>query len=500
VRPSAFSLSVIAATVSAIAALATPARARAADAPPDGWVVFGSNREDGRMEIYWARTDGGGGKRLTREGGTFASLSADGSWVKYTNDAVVGETFFMRPDGSEKQQKRGYPLFWLHDNSGFALLEPDGNAYIHDLDTGDRTLLYKGDEFPEFAASAFHPYAMTHDNRYLFVGSDVYNNGFTGTNGTYQQGYSAVLIDMLDKRKIYMVGLGCWPFTPPTGDLIYHIRGEHPGWPDIYRMNLADLESRQSYEPEVANLDENWGHEYHPHISNDNQWLVYMTSNGCHWDYSCNNEIFLHRLGTGPAERIRVTDHPSFDGFPDMFVGPEWKKSAEPKLVPSPRWLTFYARAGVVPPAQVIKLKNVGGGALGGAQARLDPPVGWAEIATSDTAITVTLNPARVARGRHKTTIALTMDGAPGGPTMLPVSLDADDSFPEVVTPPDAGAPPDAAADTADAASPASPALPVSPKESGGGCSFAGAAGAGTLPLLLLLYPLLRLRRRRPGP
>ena len=122
-----------------------------------------------------------------------------------------------------------------------------------------------------------------------------------------------------------MVGVGCWPFTPPEGDLVYHIRGDRrdAAWPDVYRMNLADLDSRSSYEPELAHPDADWGHEYHPRISNDNKWLIYMTSNGCHWDYSCNNEIFLHRAGQrAHAIGIRVTNHASFDGFPDMYVGP----------------------------------------------------------------------------------------------------------------------------------------------------------------------------------
>ena len=229
----------------------------------------------------------------------------------------------------------------------------------------------------------FDPYAMTHDNRYLAVGSDMYLNGFTGANGTFKQGYSAILIDLLDKKKIYMVGNGCWPFTPPAGNFVYHIRrddnGDNPSWPDIYRLDLADLDTRRSYEPEVANPDADWGHEYHPHISNDNKWLIYMTSNGCHWDYSCNNEIFLHRLGTGTSDRIRVTDHPSFDGFPDLFVGPMWQKSNEPQLATAPRHVTFHARAATMPDGQTIRIKNVGGGDLGEATAMFDPPVRWAD-------------------------------------------------------------------------------------------------------------------------
>ena len=76
--------------------------------------------------------------------------------------------------------------------------------------------------------------------------------------------------------------MGCWPFSPPQGDLVFHICNDCPQHPDIYRLSLADLATRSSYLPEESHPDLDWGHEYNPRVSNDNNWISYMGSTGCH--------------------------------------------------------------------------------------------------------------------------------------------------------------------------------------------------------------------------
>lgn len=474
--------------------LAAAPLARAADIPADGWLVFSSNRADARMEIYVGRAGSSDVKRLTTTGGTYPNWSPDGRWISYQDD--VGDAYLVRPDGSERRKlpapaPDGAPAFWPHDNSGLVIKEPDGGVYLHDPDTMERRLLFKLSDFPN-RGPLFHLYSMTHDNRFLFVASDIFTNGFTVTNGTFETGYSAILIDLLDKKKMYMVGPGCWPFTPPEGDVVFHISGHGETWPDVWRMDLADLQTRSSYAPELAHPDPDWGHEYHPRISNDNKWLVYMTSNGCHWDYSCNNEIFLHRLGAGTNQRTRLTNHESFDGFPGLYVGPAWQKTAEPRLFTTPNRLTFFARAGAAPAAQTVKLKNGGGGELGAATVTIDPPVKWLDVSVDRTTLSFGLRQADIARGRFKTTVTVTAAGAAGGPSIIPVTLDADDSFPAATSGP---APePDAGAPTPRPGSDAGVAPPRKPS----GCSIApgGAGGGGAGLALAALVALLRARRR----
>jgi hypothetical protein len=451
-----------------------------AQAPADGWVIFASTRANGRVEIFRSRADGSEVVRLTDAGGTFANWSPDGRWIGYRDEA--GDAFVMRPDGSDKRKlsvpsPEGAPAFWRHDNSGLVVRAPNDDVYLFDPDTLEKSYLFKIGDFPN-RGPLFHLYSMTHDNRFLFVASDLFIDGFTVANGTFKTGYSAILIDLQDAKKMYMVGSGCWPFTPPAGDLVYHINGDKETWPDVYRMNVDDRMTRSSYVAELAHPDADWGHEYHPHISNDNKWLVYMTSNGCHWDLNCNNEIFLHRLGDPPSERIRVTDDESFDGFPDIHIGPLWQKSTEPRLVAAPNRLTFFAHARAVPPSQTIKLKNDSGGPLGSARVAADPAAPWLEVTPGDGIVVVSMRGAALVRGRHEASVTLTVNGALGSPLTIPVALVADDSFPPAAAPePDGGAPaPDAAVPSMAAKS--------------SGCSLGGNAPGGVPFGLLALLGL----------
>jgi hypothetical protein len=421
-RPRSF-VSILTITVAALMP-----RPSVADVPADGWVVWTSLRDQGRAETFRCRADGSEVTQLTKTGGTYPIWSPDGRWIAYRDNA--DKTHLMRPDGSNDRLIGGWHLFWMHDNAGLAMLEGD-DGYVLDPDTGDRTPLFKQSEFSEFANTLTHFYAMTHDRRYMFMGSGLYEFGFTGANGTYKQGYSAVLVDMLDKRKIYMVHLGCWPFTPPAGDFVYHIRGDGPTWPDIYRLNLTDVVTLSSYQPEVSFPDPDWGHEYHPQISNDNQWMVYMASQGCHWDYNCNNEIFIHRLGTGSTSRTQVTNHEAFDAFPSIYIGTPWTATDPARLVLSPNKITFFARKTVVPASRTVLAKSSADGNPGVGSVTATTSASWLQTQVEGNKITVGLRPGQVWRGRCAATIQVTAPGLLGSPGEIQVTMDGDETFPE---------------------------------------------------------------------
>jgi hypothetical protein len=476
-----------------LAVLAVPGSV-SAQPPADGWVVWESTREEGRTELYIGRADGTEVKRLTRSGAHNISWAPDGRWIAYT-DEVTG-VHLIRPDGTEQTQLTpGMPVFWLHDNGGLVVRVGQTDHFLVDPETGEREPLASLNDFPDFATNSFLPNAMTHDNRYLLLGSHIYTNGYTGANGSFKTGFSAVAVDMLLKNKIYWVGNGCWPFTPPQGDLVFHICGSGAegcqAYPDIMRLDLKDIATRSSYAPEVSNSDEEWGHEYNPRVSTDNNWIVYMTSTGCHEGFHCDYEVFIHRLGTGPKERIRVTESPTFDGYPDMYVGPLWSKSAEPRLLITPNRTTFHAAAGVTSKPRTVKIKNSGGGSLGGFQiTAADPPVPWLAIETGPSSFTLSLREDALTRGRHQTVVSIAVDGIPGATTSFPVTLVADDSYPAAL--PDAGpadaGPPDAG--------PAVDGPSTEAQDSGCSCALGdrggSPAGAG---LLLMSLGLLILRR-----
>jgi hypothetical protein len=485
----------LSASLLAFLTLAPLPRAAHAEVPTDGWIVWQSIRQDSRFEVYRARADGSEVTRLTTTGAGAPLWSPDGRWVAYRDE--VGGVYLMHPDGSAQHafSNTARPVFWLHDNAGLVI--NDGTQYLLlDPESEQTTPMFATSDFPQFAGTTFLPNAMTHDNRYLLLGSHLYDNGYTGANGSFKSGFSAVMVDLFHKDKTYFIGNGCWPFSPPEGDLVFHICNDCPQHPDIYRMHVADLATRSSYLPEESHLDADWGHEYNPRVSNDNKWLVYMTSTGCHEGVACDYEIFLHRLGAGPTERTRVTTSPTFDGYPDMHVGPLWKPETTPQLVLRPDRLTFFASATALPAAQTIKIKNGGGGALGAVKAAIEPAVPWLSLASDAASITLQVKGDGLTVGQNQAVVSVSAGGVPGA-ISIPIVVNADDSFPR----PEAGAvETDASGDAAAAVADAGAGDAATTTSSGCSCAVttANRGGAGALVSLALAVGLgLRTRARR---
>jgi hypothetical protein len=412
--------------------LALPSLASATP-PADGWIVWQSNRADSRAEVFRARADGSAVTRLTTTGGHVPMWAPDGRWISFIDDAAT--VVVIRPDGSETRRIVGGPQvvpFWLHDNSGL-VVQIDSDYFLFDPETGERTLLFSIADFPAFAGSgaSFLANGVTADNHYLVAGTSLYLNGYAGSNGLLSAGFSAVVVDLLHKDRVYWFGLGCWPFTPPAGDLVFHICADCPTHPDIVHMSLRDLETRASYGPEVAHEDADWGHEYNPRVSNDNRWLVYMATTGCHEGPDCDYDIFLHEIGKGPDERTHIVQDPSGDGYPSMYVGPFWQPTSQPRLLVTPNRLTFYASASAPVQPQTVKIKNSGGGTLGPATLAGPDDAPWLTATMENDTVTVGLQDLSVlARGRYQTAITIHVTGAQGSPVRIPIVLVADDSFP----------------------------------------------------------------------
>jgi MYXO-CTERM domain-containing protein len=489
--------------------------AAGAAAPADGLVIWESTRAEGRGEVYRARADGSEVIRLTRNTGHRPMWSPDGRWISYYEDS--GAAFLMRPDGSAVKMlsPAAIPVFWQHDNGGLVLSE-GGQYWLVDPDSGERTELWKASDFPVFSGTTFQPSAMTHDNRYLLVGSHLYLNGHTGANGSFKTGFSAVIVDLLARDKVYFFGNGCWPFTPPEGSLVYHVCGDGscPAYPDIMRLDLTDLDTRASYQAEISHPDPDWGHEYNPRVSTDGKWIVYMTSTGCHDGYVCDYEVFLHKVGAGPGDRQRVTESPTFDGYPEMYVGPAWSPPAEPRLLLTPNRFTVYAGASSLPATRTLKVKNGGAGALGPVSALVQPPVPWLQAEISGDVnggvggglLTLRLMAsAGITRGRQEGRVLITAGGIPA--VTVPVVVMGDDSLPAATAPPEAG---DGGAGAGDAnqadGATASDAAAGTGRAGGDGCdcSLGDAPARGdrwaAAGLLLIAAALSRRRPRRSPP
>jgi len=297
--------------------------AAAADVPSNGWVVWASDRESGRHEIYVMKADGTGVMRLTQKGGEFPGWSPDGKWVAYTY-TPDRSTHVMRHNGSgDKKVCDGSFRFWMWDGSGLVCGISD-SYYVVNPDTGASKLLFKKSDFSQVSSKILNPGGITRDGRYLVGHTDLFRTGFTATNGTFKAYHAAAIFDFTDKSKVYFFGDGCEPTTPPTGSLVYHVCGggacgtTHPA---PYKMDTGDKATRSSYAPEIAHVDADWGHEYFPRISNDNTWMAYGATTGCHDHDTCDYEIFLHRLGGGNDNRTRITTNSANDQWPHVFVG-----------------------------------------------------------------------------------------------------------------------------------------------------------------------------------
>ncbi len=294
--------------------------AEAADVPSNGWVVWASNRKDSRHEIYLMKADGTGVKRLTFKGAEFPGWSPDGKWIAYTA-TTDDSTHVIRHNGSgDKKVCDGKFTFWMWDGSGLICRKTD-SYYLINPDTGSSTLKFKKSDFSKIGSKALNPGGITHDGKYLLAHTDLYRTGFSGDNGTFKAYHAAVILDFSNKSKVYYFGSGCEPTTPPKGTVVYHVCGDCPTKPDPYRMLLADLSTRSSYKAEIAHKDSDWGHEYFPRISNDNVWMVYGATTGCHDHDTCDYEIYVHRTGAVGVARAHITTDTSNDQWPHLFVG-----------------------------------------------------------------------------------------------------------------------------------------------------------------------------------
>jgi hypothetical protein len=316
------------------ALLALPAAATGEELPTDGWFVWMSNRQDGRHEIYRRSVAGNEQpQRLTFNGGQLPLISPDGRWIAYRfpGDRSV---HIVSPDGAEDRKLcQGLPIdalpgFWLPYGTGFVCalytVSPkiDVEYRLVDPDSGAWQTLFWQTEFKHFKTKRFEPGGLTRDGRWLVGwGHDLFVNGYEATNGVFKSGQASVALDLQDKDAIYYIGPGCFATTAPQGPWVYHAsRNNEATLPDIYRLSVDQIQDRSSYAPEVAFPDPDWGHENMPRISTDNRWLIYATTTGCHNWLDCDYDVFVHLLGSDPDERIRLTEDPSNDSFPHMYV------------------------------------------------------------------------------------------------------------------------------------------------------------------------------------
>jgi len=317
---------------------AAPARSQGADLPADGWIAWASTRSGNRQVFVMKATgnDPEDAVQVTKNGGARASWSPDGHWIGYAT--LNAKTHVIRWDGSGDKEicDRDF-RFWTWDGKAIcgAYDGVPGRTFSYsavDPDTGKKTSLGKWNATALNVFTKVTPMTLTHDGRYLGLMGGL-GSRFKDANGTtVNKAYVAALLE-LSSGKLYWVGYGCEPSAPPVGGLLYHVRGDNPTEPDIYRVTISELvkNNRSSYKPEMAHEDSAWGHEYWPSVSRgrDNSWMIYGATTGCHAHDACPYDFYIHKLGAGNNARVKVVTWGDREGqnnhWPSLYVGPMWQ-------------------------------------------------------------------------------------------------------------------------------------------------------------------------------
>jgi Tol biopolymer transport system component len=402
-----------------------------AETPSNGWIVFASDRQGGRHEIFLMKADGTNVSQLTTTGAKFPIWSPDGAWIAYRTEPT-GRTRVMRWDKSQdKQIFTGEPLFFMHDGSGLVCADGD-DLHLVNPDNGSSQYMFRKDDFSHMQGKEWHPGGISRNGRWLVTWTDRYRNGYTGTNGTFDSYHCAVILDIQNKGDIFFFGGGCEPTTPPSGNTFYHVCGNCPTKPDVYRMAVADRMSRSSYASEIAYADADWGHEYFPRISTDGTWLTYGASTGCHDHNTCQYEIFVHRLGAGNSNRERVTNNSNNDQWPHMYVGTLWGQQ-QGTLSLNPASLSFNAtEGGSNPGPRDVAVSNSGGGTLNNVSASEN--AGWLSVSRSGSGnnqtLTNNVDISAVSAGTYNTTVTVNCSNATNSPQTYSVDLNVAEPAP----------------------------------------------------------------------
>jgi hypothetical protein len=400
---------------------ATIASTARGELPDKGWIVWASNRADGRHEAYLMKVDGSGVTRLTFEGGKSPIWSPDGAWIAYTATAD-DSTQVMRWDRTERRTlcDAGQVLwFWMHDGSG-AVCGGNNTFVVVDPKSGDKTPLFAKDDFPRLGA-AFWPGGISRDGRWLLGTTDRIGVTYPYDNGTFTTPINAaVILDRQDKQRIYFLGNGCEPLASPLDDLVVHVNWDSPTFPDIFHLRLRDLASRSSYAAEIAHPDADWGHEYMPRFSTDGQWLTYSATTGCQSHDECDYEVFVHRVSGGDASRTRVTTDPGSDQWAHLYVGDLWDRDRPPRLTLSTTTLRFSATG-----EQQVTASNGGGGTL--PPLRVTATADWLSLSVTGVGNSQTIT-ARAAvgglgYGSYAATVHVAAAGAVDSPRAIEVAL-----------------------------------------------------------------------------
>lgn len=281
-----------------------------------GFIVWSSNRS-GNHELYQMALPGFTVRQLTRNDHVdyFPRISADGKRLVFA-----------------RSQPR-----WVSVRN-----ERPWDVFILDLESGRESLLAKDANMPAWSGPdcvVFQRGENQAIERDLKVGKEtvIVAAGASGvpdaeslSTPSYwrEAGQTAITIRggarmtaVAGPGEAFLkVGGGCQVTWSPDHSFLYYTD-------DGGRMENAffTFDPRSGARKMLLDLPGELSHEYFPKLSSDGSFLVFAASAGEHEHDTADYEMFLWKVGTAPAEAVRMTHHTGNDFWPDIYVVPAAK-------------------------------------------------------------------------------------------------------------------------------------------------------------------------------
>lgn len=278
-----------------------------------GFIVWSSNRS-GNHELYQMALPGFTTRQLTRNDHVdyFPRISSDGKRLVFA-----------------RSQAR-----WVSVRN-----ERPWDLYILDLESGREALLAKEANMPAWSGPdsvVFQRAGNQAIERDLKTGKEVVIVA-AGTGGVpdaeslsspsywREAGQTAITIRGGARMTavagpgtaFLKVGGGCQITWSPDHSFLYYTDEGGKMENAFFTFNPKSGERRM-----LLDTPGDLSHEYFPKLSSDGSFLVFAASAGEHEHDTADYEIFLWRVGSAPADAVRMTYHTGNDFWPDIYLAP----------------------------------------------------------------------------------------------------------------------------------------------------------------------------------
>jgi len=278
-----------------------------------GFVVWSSNRF-GNHDIVMLSLPTQQLTRLTTNDHTeyFPRISPDGTkiifcrsqspWVSQRNQIPWDVYQLDLKTGQETLIARNGNVATWSENGEKIYFQRQGNQFVeYDCATRQETVLFESGKNLPFPAS-------------VILETPVWS-GPRGELAVTLRGSRRATV-LIDRRgKLRKVAGGCELNWAPDSSFLYQIDSGGRGGNTVYQVNPDTLQRKAWFD-----FPGPYSHEYFPKVANTGDFLVYGASTGEHEHDRADYEIFLWKIGSPPAEAVRLSYHTGNDCWPDVYL------------------------------------------------------------------------------------------------------------------------------------------------------------------------------------